>query len=104
MKRTIQTNIHPDMDARWITQQFCLFINATAKNKGITHESIADQTGLKRANVTRALNGSHTPTLQTVVKIAGVVGVQMTFSVPPLEPPKTLPTKIQFKPSKHHTS
>lgn len=93
MKHRIQTNQHPGMDARWITQQFCLFINKAAKEKGITHESIADQSGLKRANVTRALNGSHTPTLQTVVKIAEVVGVEIAFAVAPLQPPKKIADK-----------
>lgn len=77
MKRTIQTNDHPGMDARWITQQFCLFMSNVAQQIGITHEAIAEQTGIARPNITRALNGSHVPTFQTIIRIAAVIGVKI---------------------------
>lgn len=68
------------MDARWITQQFCLFINSVLTDKGMTHQQVADTTGMTRPSVTRALNGSHTPTLQTIIKIADAVGVSITMT------------------------
>lgn len=80
MKRTIQTNDHPGMDARWITQQFCLFMSGIAQNKGITHEQIAEQTGIARPNISRALKGSHVPSLQTVIRIAAAIGVKIEFT------------------------
>lgn len=80
MKRTIQTNDHPGMDARWITQQFCLFMANVAQNSGITHDDIAEQTGIKRPNVSRALNGSHVPSFQTVIRIAAAIGVKIEFT------------------------
>ncbi len=80
MKRTIQTNDHPGMDARWITQQFCLFMSGIAQNSGITHEQIAEQTGIARPNISRALNGSHVPSFQTVIRIAAAIGVKIEFT------------------------
>lgn len=78
MKRT-QTNNHPGMDARWITQQFCLFMSDIAKERGITHDAISEQTGIARPNVTRALNGAHVPSFQTVIRIAAAIGVDIEF-------------------------
>lgn len=80
MKRNKQTNYHPGMDARWMSQQFCLFMSGVAQQKGITHDAIAEQTGIARPNVTRALNGSHVPSFQTVIRIAAVIGVKIEFT------------------------
>lgn len=80
MKRAIQTNDHPGMDARWITQRFCLFMANVAQQSGITHDAITEQTGIKRPNVSRALNGSHVPSFQTVIRIASAIGVKIEFT------------------------
>lgn len=68
------------MNARWITQKFCLFMSGIAQNNGITHEQIAEQTGIARPNISRALNGSHVPSFQTVIRIAAAIGVKIEFT------------------------
>lgn len=50
-----------------------------ADQKGITHQMIADKTGIHRSNVTRMLSCRFIPRFDLVVKIADAIGVFFQF-------------------------
>lgn len=50
-----------------------------ADQKGITHQMIADKTGIHRSNVTRMLSCRFIPRFDLVVKIADAIGVYFQF-------------------------
>lgn len=51
------------------------FIADQAKEKGITHEQIAEITGFDRSNVGRMLSGKYAPTLDNFLRLAEAVNV-----------------------------
>lgn len=46
---------------------------------GLTHQEIAERTGIIRPNITRALNGKHMPTLKTLAVIADALGYDLAL-------------------------
>lgn len=50
-----------------------------ADQKGITHQQIADKTGIHRSNITRMLSCRFIPRFDLVVKIADAIGVYFVF-------------------------
>lgn len=50
-----------------------------AADKGITHQDIADTTGLQRPNVTRFFSMTMCPTMDTFLAIAKAIGVNFFF-------------------------
>lgn len=88
----------PGITSKDLTKLLCKSLNDSAKLKGITHEAIAQKTGLPRANITRALNGVHTPTLNTVIKIVVAIGLKITVEdMQPVSDPLPTPPKIGRK-------
>jgi DNA-binding phage protein len=70
--KKIKTQPHPDT---WKLIMFTL--KEIALQKGITHQDIADATGLLRSNVTRIFAARYCPSLDMVVKVAAAVGVNI---------------------------
>lgn len=60
-------------------QFFVLLLKEIATVKGITHEDIANKTGLKRPNVTRFFALNHKPTLDIFLQVAKSIGVNFFF-------------------------
>jgi len=58
---------------------FVLFIKEIAESKGITHEQIAEKTGLARSNITRMFQLKYCPSLQNWLKILKAVEVKIFF-------------------------
>lgn len=56
-----------------------LILKEVAEQKGITHQSIADKTGLIRSNVSRFFGLSYTPSLSMFLLIAKAIGVNFFF-------------------------
>ena len=56
-----------------------LLLKKIAKNKGITHQDIADRTGLHRSNVTRAMSLNYCPRINTFLQIAKALKVNVFF-------------------------
>lgn len=52
-------------------------ISRVAKEKGVTHQQIAEETGLHRQNVGRLLSGRHCPQIDAVMSVAKVVGLTL---------------------------
>lgn len=73
MKKT-KSQPHPDA---WKSLVFTL--KEIALQKGITHQDIADATGLLRSNVTRIFAARYCPSLDMVVKVAAAVGANIFF-------------------------
>lgn len=51
------------------------FIADEAKEKGISHDHIADKTGFTRSNVSRMLSGKYSPSIDNFLRLAESVGV-----------------------------
>lgn len=56
-----------------------LLVKKIADEKGITHETIADRTGLQRSNVTRMFQLKYCPSLQNFLLILRAVEVNIFF-------------------------
>lgn len=56
-----------------------LMLREVALNKGITHQDIADNTGLQRSNVSRIFSLRYCPGLDIALKLAGALGLNMFF-------------------------
>lgn len=54
-----------------------LILKEIAENKGISHQQIADETGLVRSNVTRFLGGKYNPSLGMFIKVAKALDVNL---------------------------
>ena len=54
-------------------RELVLHLSQTAAEKGLTHQAIADELGMKRSNVSRFFAGKHCPTLRTFCAVASVV-------------------------------
>jgi transcriptional regulator with XRE-family HTH domain len=52
------------------SKMLCQYLHQMAKEKGITHQQIADKTGFIVSNVTRMLSGKYSPTLVSFMKLA----------------------------------
>lgn len=74
MDRHIMTQ---NYDYEW--QLFVLLLKYIAEEKGITHQQIADNTGLIRSNITRFFFLKYKPGLDIFLKIAKAVGVNFFF-------------------------
>jgi transcriptional regulator with XRE-family HTH domain len=53
----------------------CQYLYAVAKEKGITHDKIAESTGFSRSNISRMLSGKYPPSLDNFLKLADAIGV-----------------------------
>ena len=56
-----------------------LLLKLTAKDKGITHQEIADKTGLQKSNVTRVFSLKYCPSLAIFLAIANAIGINFFF-------------------------
>ena len=56
-----------------------LLLKEVAEDKNITHQQIADITGLKRSNITRFFNLNYKPRLDTFLLIANAIQVNFFF-------------------------
>lgn len=52
-----------------------LSLKLTASKKGISHQQIADKTGMLRSNITRILSRKYCPSLHIFMSIAKAIGV-----------------------------
>ena len=66
-------------EQRW--RELVLHLSQIAAEKGLTHQAIADELGMKRSNVSRFFAGNQCPTLRTFVAVARAVGVLSTFNL-----------------------
>ena len=55
----------------------CQQLSQIAADNNITHEQIAERSGLIRPNVSRVLSGKYSPTLDVLLKIADAIGVKI---------------------------
>jgi transcriptional regulator with XRE-family HTH domain len=62
---------------RHAAQMMLTFLRNTAKDKGITHNQIAERTGFQVSNVTRMLGGKYPPNLDNFLKLAEAIGVRL---------------------------
>ena len=54
-------------------------IGEIAKDKGFTHQDIADATGFERTNVSRMFNGKYSPSLANFLKIINAINLMVLF-------------------------
>jgi transcriptional regulator with XRE-family HTH domain len=54
-------------------RELVLRLSQIASEKGLTHQAIADELGMKRSNVSRFFAGNQCPTLRTFCAIERVV-------------------------------
>lgn len=64
-------------DEHW--KVLVLLLKEIAERKGITHQAIADKSGLTRSNVTRVFGLLYVPTLKTFLKMSIAIGVNIFF-------------------------
>lgn len=57
--------------------RLCSLIKQTAKEKGITHQQIADFTGFRVNHISRMLAGRYAPSLDNFMKLAESVGYEV---------------------------
>lgn len=74
MKMNKNTNTHQDT---W--KALVLFLAEIAKSKNITHEVIAERTGLQRSNISRVFQLKYCPSLENWLKILKAVEVNIFF-------------------------
>lgn len=60
-------------------KELVILIKKTAEEKGITHQHIADATGFKQPNICRILGLKMAPRIDTLAKVADVVGVKLAI-------------------------
>lgn len=53
----------------------CKHLASLAKEKNISHETIAEKTGFSRSNVSRMLSAKYSPTLDNFMKICEAIDV-----------------------------
>lgn len=53
----------------------CQYLYDVAKEKGISHDKIAEITGFTRTNVSRMLSGKYSPSIDNFLKLADAIGV-----------------------------
>lgn len=53
------------------------FLRNEAKQKGITHDQIAEKTGFQPSNVSRMLTNKYSPSLPNFLKLAEATGVRL---------------------------
>lgn len=58
-------------------------VRELAKRRRWSQNQLADFAGISRAQMSRVLNGAQSPTLATVVKIAGALEVGLRELLPP---------------------
>jgi len=51
----------------------CEYLRNLAKEKNITHEQIAEKTGMIPSNVSRMLSGKYSPSLENFIKLAEAI-------------------------------
>ena len=51
------------------------------KSQGMTQELLADRVGTKKSNISRLESGRYNPSLDFLVKVAGVLGKQIQVKV-----------------------
>lgn len=54
-------------------RMLCQYLYKLAKEKGITHDMIAERTGFDRSNISRMLAAKYSPTLDNFIKLAEAV-------------------------------
>lgn len=59
------------------TKHLIALLKSIASEKGITHEAIAQQSGLVKSNVTRALGGRYNISLDTFIRLCSAIGVRL---------------------------
>lgn len=57
------------------------FVRQYALWKGLTHQDIANKTGMHRSNVTRILSSRYSPELDSFLKIAGALNLHLDLQV-----------------------
>lgn len=60
-------------------QLLVILLKLIAEKKGVSHQQIADATGLQKSNVTRIFGRKYCPTLKNFLAIATAVGVNFFF-------------------------
>lgn len=56
-------------------RRLCSFLQDEAKRKGITHDQIAQHTGLHRSSVTRALAGRFPLSVDLLIAMGSAIGI-----------------------------
>jgi transcriptional regulator with XRE-family HTH domain len=59
--------------------ELCISLRDAASRRGITHQRIADATGMRRSSVTRMLSGHFPPTLDYLLKLADAIDLEIKF-------------------------
>lgn len=70
-------NLEGNPNEQW--KLLVLILKDIAEQKGITHQEIADKTGLIRSNVSRFFGLRYTPSLDMFLEVAKAIGVNFYF-------------------------
>lgn len=60
-----------DSNEAW--QRLCLVLKQKIESSKLTHQDIADSTGIDRGNITRIINGQYTPKASTLIGIGSTI-------------------------------
>jgi DNA-binding phage protein len=71
-----------DTQTRELVKYYLNLIRLEALDKGITHQMIADKTGLQQQNVGRTLSGKYMPRFDIVLKLAEATNIELRFIIP----------------------
>jgi transcriptional regulator with XRE-family HTH domain len=65
------------MNNQW--KPLVLLLQEIATQKGLTHQQIADNSGLQRSHVSRFFNLKFSPNIETFLKVANAIEVNFFF-------------------------
>lgn len=66
------------MDEEQLKSLFGANVRAVRKNYQLTQEKLAELIGLEPANISKMENGTHFPSLKTLVKLVDVLGLDIS--------------------------
>jgi transcriptional regulator with XRE-family HTH domain len=85
-----------------IADQFGQNLDRYIKNSGLSQEDIAERAEVHRTQISQLTNGKHIPMLDTVIKLAGALGVPPGSLLEGMSWSPAARTPGQFNPSKEH--
>lgn len=83
-----------------IADQFGRNLDRHIEDSGLSQEDIADRAEVHRTQISQLINGKHVPKLDTVVKLAGALGIPPSSLLEGMGWSPAVRTTGQFKTSK----
>lgn len=87
----------PEFRARWernaLARAVANHVIGYRTKHDLSQSELADQLGMKQPQVARLESAEHNPTIETLIKLVGVLDIEFAISIHPAKKPSKLVTK-----------